>query len=75
LNKSGIPATIAYFELVWTEPRRLVGWSIPFTRKVVQTDSPIDPSDGYDETIAPNAVHSLHFNEQYHFDWGAGLTA
>jgi hypothetical protein len=73
LNKSGIPATISYFELVWMERRRLLGWPVPFLWKVIQTESPIDPPDGYDETVAPHAVHSLWFNEEYHFDWEGDL--
>jgi hypothetical protein len=73
LNKSGVAATISYYELVWTERRRVLGWPIPFFRKVVRTDSPIDPPDGYDETVAPQAIHRLWFGEEYHFDWGYDL--
>jgi hypothetical protein len=73
LNKSSIPATISYFELVWTEPRSLFGWKIPFTRKVVATDSPLDPPDGYDETVPPRETHRLWFGEEHHFDWGVSL--
>jgi hypothetical protein len=53
LNRSGMPVTISYFELVWVEKRKFLGLSIPFTRKIVDEDSPADPSQGYDETIAP----------------------
>jgi hypothetical protein len=73
LNKSGVPATISYFELVWLERRRLLGCRVPFLWKVVETLSTIDPPDGYDETVIPQAVHSLWFGEEYHFDWGKHL--
>ena len=73
LNKSDIPATISYFELAWTERRSIFGWNIPFTRKVVKTESPLDPPDGYDETVPPHETHSLWFREEYHFDWGPSL--
>jgi hypothetical protein len=73
LNKSSIPATISYFELEWTERQRVLGWPIPFTRKVIYTSSPIDPVDGYGVTVAPHEVHSLRFVEQDHFDWGFHL--
>jgi hypothetical protein len=49
------------------------GWPVPFRRRVVRTDSPIDPPDGYDVTVAPQSVHHLWFGEEYHFDWGYDL--
>jgi hypothetical protein len=70
LNKSSIPATISYFDLAWIERRTLFGWPIPFTRKVVLDHSPIEPPDGYDQTIPPHAVHTFLFREENHFDWG-----
>jgi hypothetical protein len=73
LNKSSIPATISYFELAWTEQRLVFGWKIPFTRRVLETDSPLEPPDGYDETVPPHMTHSLWFGEESHFDWGPDL--
>lgn len=73
LNKSNIPATISYFELAWTEQRSLLGCRIPLTRKVIYTESPIDPPDGYDATVPPHTTHSLLFREENHFDWGVSL--
>jgi hypothetical protein len=73
LNKSSIPATISYFELAWTERRSLLGLHIPFTRKVIETDSPLDPPYGYDETVPPYMTHEIAFREENHFDWGSTL--
>jgi hypothetical protein len=73
LNKSNFPATISYFELAWTDRRSFAGLSVPFTRKVIQTDSPVDPVDGCEMTVAPHGVRSLLFNEENHFDWGHGV--
>jgi hypothetical protein len=74
LNDSEIPITISYFELVWTNKRKLFGLiPLPFTRKVEASDSPIDPPDGYSALVAPHETHVLQFTEQYHFDWGVEL--
>ena len=73
LNKSSIPATISYFELAWTEPRTLMGWRVPLTKKVVHSDTPVHPVDGCEITVAPHGVTSLLFNEENHFDWGGSL--
>jgi hypothetical protein len=73
LNKSKNPVTISYFDLIWVERRSLFGIPIPFTHKIVQEDSPIDPPDGYDEQIPSHGVHHLVFTEGDHFDWGGGL--
>ena len=74
LNDSEIPITISYFELAWTNKRKLFGLiSIPGTRKVDFTDSPIDPPDGYSALIAPHETHSLPFTGDHHFDWGMEL--
>jgi hypothetical protein len=72
LNKSSLPATIAYFDLAWIEPRSLFGWPLPFTWKVVSDQSPIEPSDGYDETVPPHGTHHLSFTYEHHFDWETG---
>jgi hypothetical protein len=53
--------------------KRLLGWRIPFTTKVVNTDSPIYFPDGYYVTIPAHNTHSLSFTEQNHFDWGRDL--
>jgi hypothetical protein len=73
LNKSNLPATIAYFDLAWIEPRSLFGWSVPFTRKVVSEQSPLDPPYEYYQTVPPHGTHHLSFTDENHFDWGAGL--
>ena len=73
LNKSKTPLTISYFDLVWVQRRTLLGIPIPLTRRIVNEVSPIDPPDGYDETIPSHGVHHLVFREQYHFIWGQGL--
>jgi hypothetical protein len=73
LNSSAIPVTISYFELAWTGQRTVYGISIPFTRKELTTESPIDPPDGYDALVLPHQTHSLPFRGEYHFDWGASL--
>jgi hypothetical protein len=73
LNKSKNPVTISYFDLVWTERRRVLGIPIPFTHKIVAEESPVDPPDGYDEQIPSHGVHHLVFTEQNHFDWGTSL--
>lgn len=73
LNKSDIPATISYFELVWTGPRTILGLRFPFTRKVIDVDSPLDPPDGYDVTVPPHETHQLWFREDNHFEWGISL--
>lgn len=73
LNKSAIPANIHYFDLAWVERRPLFGLPIPFLRKVVRDDSPIDAGDTYHAVIAPHSTHTLGFSEQYHFDWGVNL--
>jgi hypothetical protein len=74
LNDSAIPVTVGYFEIVWTEKRKLFGLPIPFTRKVVDTDSPIEPPDGYNALIEAHKAHELNFMHDYQFDWGEGLT-
>jgi len=73
LNKSSIPANLAYFDLAWIERKFLFGWPVPFTRRVVMTDSPIDPPDGYYVTIPPHDTHTLSFTEENHFGWGGDL--
>jgi hypothetical protein len=73
LNKSSIPATISYFELVWIEPRTLWGMRIPFTRKIVGSDTWIDPPDGYDALVPPHETHELWFRGDHHFEWGQDL--
>ena len=73
LNKSSIPATIAYFDLAWVERRSLLGCPVPFTWKVVSDESPIEPEYGYDQTIPPHATHHLSFTEGDHFYWGVQL--
>jgi hypothetical protein len=73
LNKSNVPAIISYYELAWTERRSFAGLPIPFTRKTVQTQSPLDPMDGCHQMVAPHAAYALTFNEDHHFDWGVGL--
>jgi len=73
LNKSNIPAIISYFELVWTEQRTFAGWPLPLTRKVVHSETPVDPVDGCEITVAPHGITSLLFNEENHFDWGGSL--
>jgi hypothetical protein len=69
LNKSSIPANLAYFDLAWVARRSLLGLPIPFTRKVVATDSPIDLPDGYYVTIPAHETHTLSFTEEDHFGW------
>jgi hypothetical protein len=73
LNKSDVPVTIAYFDLAWTERRKVLGVPVPFTRRVVSTDSPIDGSEGYDAHVPPHTTHILGFRDEYHFDWGARI--
>jgi hypothetical protein len=74
LNNSAIPVTISYFEIAWTERRKLFGViPIPFTRKVDSTDSPIEPPDGYDTLVAPHETHQISLVDEYQFDWGADL--
>jgi hypothetical protein len=73
LNKSSVPANLAYFDLVWVKRRSLFGLPIPFTTKVVTEDSPIDPPDGYYVTIPSHETHILSFTEENHFDWGSDL--
>ena len=74
LNASEIPITIAYYEIVWTEKRKLFGLiPVPFTRKVTSVDSPIDPPDGYSALIDSHQTHQIHLVEDYQFDWGAEL--
>jgi hypothetical protein len=73
LNDSEIPITVAYFELAWTDKRKLFGVRIPFTRKTGATESPIEPTDGYSELIPPHETHALTFRNEYHFDWGMTL--
>jgi hypothetical protein len=73
LNKSSIPVTISYFELVWIDYWRLLGRRIPFTSRVVRDETPLDPPYGYDESVPPHATHSLSFRDEYHFDWGKDL--
>jgi hypothetical protein len=72
LNKSNVPATISYFELVWVEPRKIFGVPIPFTQKITDTRSPVEPSYGYDESVAPHATHTLSFTGEDHYEWGDG---
>ncbi len=74
LNKSNIPATISYLELVWVDRSRTIfGWRLPWAWEVVARDSPIDGADGYDETVPPHATHSLWFRDENHFDWRVSL--
>lgn len=73
LNKSSVPVTISYFDLVWVEQKKMLGWSVPFTRKIVRDVSPIEPAYGYDVLVLPHTTHALEFTEENHFDWGAGL--
>jgi hypothetical protein len=73
LNKSSIPATISYFELVWFDQLKVLGWKIPFTSRVVKDGTPLDPPYGYDMSVAPHETHSLSFRHEYHFDWGKDL--
>ena len=73
LNASAIPVTISYFELAWTERRKVFGIPIPFTRKEVSTDSPIDPPDSYDALVLPHQTITLNFSDKYRFDWGKDL--
>jgi hypothetical protein len=70
VNKSDVPVTISYFEIAWTERRKLFGIPIPFTRSVDSTDSPIEPPDGYDALIAPHETHQIWLTGDYQFDWG-----
>jgi len=70
LNKSNIPATISYFDLVWVKRRSLFGCPVPFTREISYQESLIDPSDSYDETVPPHGVHALVFADESHFAWG-----
>jgi hypothetical protein len=73
LNKSKTPVTISCFDLIWVKRRKLFGIPIPFTRRIVNEDSPVDPPDGYDQTIPPHDVHHLVFREGDHFEWGIKL--
>ena len=74
LNDSEIPITISYFELAWVEKRKLFALiPIPFTRKVVQRDSPIDPPEGYYVLVAPHETDQMAFRDEYQFDWGPEL--
>jgi hypothetical protein len=69
LNKSSTPVSMAYFDLAWTERRSLLGCPVPFTRRVVNNSSPIEPPDGYYVTIGAHDTHSLSFTGEDHFDW------
>jgi hypothetical protein len=70
LNKSSVPVHISFFDLVWVVQRSLFGWEIPFTRKIVSKESPVEASIGYHETIPAHGTHSLSFTDQDQFDWG-----
>jgi hypothetical protein len=69
LNKSNIPVSTAYFDLVWTARRSLFGVPIPFTRRVDMLSSPIEPPDGYYVTIGAHDTHTLGFAGEDHFEW------
>jgi hypothetical protein len=73
LNRSSTPITISYYELAWVERRRVVGIPIPFTRKIVYSETPLDPVDGCAIALSSHAIHSLGFTDEYHFDWGINL--
>ena len=73
LNKSSIPATISYYELVWVDQWKVFGWKVPFTSRVVTDETPLDPPYGYDMSVPPHETHSLIFRNEYHFDWGKDL--
>ena len=73
LNRSSTPITISYYELAWVERRRVVGVPIPFTSKIIYSETPLDPMDGCAIALPPHAVHSLDFRDEHHFDWGGNL--
>lgn len=73
LNRSSTPITISYYELAWTERRRVVGIPIPFTKKVIYSETPVDPVDGCAISLEPHAVRALDFTGEHHFDWGVSL--
>lgn len=73
MNKSSFPATVSYFELAWTEPHQFAGVAIPFTRKVIDTDTPLDPMDGCSMPLAPHGIVSIEFAGDHHFNWGGTL--
>jgi hypothetical protein len=73
LNRSGIPITISYYELVWVERRKWCGIPVPFTSKIAYSESPVDPVDGCQIVMPPHATHSLSFTGEYHFNWGGDL--
>jgi hypothetical protein len=72
LNASSIPVTVSYYELVWVEKRKLFCISLPFTWREIGTDTPLDPSEGCNDTIAPHQTVTLLFSDEHHFDWGDG---
>jgi hypothetical protein len=73
LNKSAIPITISYYELVWTVPRRIFGIKVPFTHKIEADASPEDPMSGCNIKIESHETHALTFRDEYHFDWGPSI--
>ena len=71
LNQSKIPVNTHYFDLAWVKGRSIFGLPIPFTRKVVSEDLPIEPGDSYEVVIAPHQTITLEFTGADHFNWGA----
>lgn len=73
LNRSSTPITISYYELAWVKDSRVAGILVPFTRKVIHSETPLDPVDGCAIEMAPHAAHALNFTGEYHFNWGHDL--
>lgn len=58
----------SYFELAWTERRTRFCYPIPFTEKEAETDSSIDPLDGYDAFTLPNQTLTTRMRQKLGLD-------